>query len=119
MKHVLILALALCAPLMAHADCATNWMDCTADSPIQIGSFTARATEVIGSITAYRLAAVQQLQSHEISAAQARIVQKKADGARALWQLARTVCHADSAGNCPANSKKAFELLANAQKVIR
>jgi hypothetical protein len=118
MRSLLILIMIL-SPLTAIADCATNWMDCTTDSPLEIGSFTLQATEVIGAITNSRLTAVQKLQRHEISAAQAQIVQSKADRARTLWQQARDICNADSAGNCQSDSAKAFALLTSAQKALQ
>ena len=117
MKYVLILALALPLPVMA--DCATNRMDCTSDSEVRIGSFTDRATDVIGSIISSRLTAVQRLQRHEISVAQAQSVQNKADRARSLWDQARTICNADKSGNCRGNSGKAEGLLHSAQKAIQ
>lgn len=118
MKYVL-LALALCAPLTAAADCATNRMDCTSDSEVRIGSFTDRATDVIGSIIASRLTAVQRLQRREISVSQAQSVQTKADHARAMWEKARTACHAGQDGTCQGDSTKAFALLTSAQKAIQ
>lgn len=120
MKQVLIL-LALCCPLAAVADCATNWMECAADSSLQIGSFDMHASEVIDSITASRVRAVHQLQHKKITGDQAQLAQAKADHARTLWEQARAACHSDVTGNCdtPSDAVKAFALLASSRKALK
>jgi hypothetical protein len=118
MRFILIMALAFCAP--AAADCTHNAMECTADSPWKINSFSQRAAETITAIAASRLMAVTRLQEHLITVAQAQDVQTRADHARDLWQEARIVCHATAAGDCRtrAGRAKAFALLTSAQRAI-
>lgn len=118
MKYALILVLALCGSAMAD-DCATNWMDCTADSPVGITSFTQRATEVIGEITAARVEAARAVLAHKITTVQAKAVLSKTNRARTLWDQARTACQADRVGNCKADSTRAFTLLNSAQRVLQ
>lgn len=119
MKYVLILTLVLCMPLTAMADCSTNWMQCSADSPIQISSFEMHAKDVISKIILKRQVATEKLTKHEITAATAKSVLAKTDAARGLWNQARSVCHETDAGNCRGDELQAFALLAQAQKAIR
>ncbi len=102
-------------------DCSMNWMNCTADSPVQISSFSVRATDVITSISASRLAAAKQLTNHLITVEAAQTAQAKADRARVLWSQAIAACAANQVGNCSntAATVKAFALLSRAKKALQ
>lgn len=104
---------------MAHASCQTNWMECTADSQLRIGSFELQAAEVMSSIIAARNTATKQLKAGAITADQAVKVQQMADEARYLYAQARAVCAADATGSCTGSSTKAQGLLDRARKVLK
>lgn len=108
-------------PFLAQADCATNWMDCTADSHVSVNSFPVQAADMIGSIATARLKAVHALKRHKITVAQAKAVQVRADQARATWQRALRVCQANRYGTCinADATIEAFGLLAQAQRDLQ
>lgn len=113
----LVSALAHSGSILTN-DCATNWMDCTADSPIEINSFSMIAAGVASAIIVSAQTATRELRQHKITRAQATAILNKDRYAKSLWDQARQLCQADTAGNCTQNSTQAFALLTQAQKAI-
>jgi predicted acetyltransferase len=119
MKYLLVLVLLL--PLASRADCTHNWMQCPADSSLDISGFGLRASYAIQEITAARTAATAQLKAHKITVAQAQTVLSKTDRARTLWQQALIVCNIDKHGHCDnaADDAKAYALLDWSKRAIK
>lgn len=120
MRYALLLLLLV--PFAVQADCLNgNWMNCPADSSVQINSFAIQASYVIQDITKARSSATRRLKLKKISAEQAQVVLAKTDHSRVLWNQALAICKANRDGNCDntADWAAAEQLLAKARGALK